>query len=431
MDCYKIALIGAGSRWGVYSKWIKDSDQIELVAIAEADSKRLEHHKQEQNISDEACFSSWEPMLKYIKDKNVDSVIICTSDHDHYKPAMACLEENYHLILEKPIAPTPKECLDIAQLANKKDRVVMVSHVLRYTPFFSKIKEIIEKGEIGSIQAIQHTENVGYFHMAHSFVRGIWNCKAKSNPIIVSKSCHDLDMLLYIMPESSSFAKVAGFGNIKHFTSANAPQGATERCSKQCPVYETCPYSIKTYFTSGAFVKSIFGREPEKDELEKALETNRYGRCVYHCDNDVCDSMSTIIEFNSGATATFTLSAFTDEIDRTINIMGSHGQIRATMENDEIIVHHFGKGEGIYRNKEKVVYNPIKEQASSTEEMKGHGGGDELFIQDFVNVLKGKGNQLTSISQSIESHLAGFAIEESRLSQKIINMEDYIKSFKI
>ena len=430
MNPCKVALIGAGNRWTrAYSEWIKiHSSDIELIAIAESNSDRLRHQQEFFNLSDKDCFENWESMLEYIKDKNVDAVIICTSDHDHYEPAMACLEQNYHLLLEKPIAPTAQECMNIAKLANQKNRIVMVAHVLRYTPFFTKIRKIVQSGAIGSVQAIQHTENIGYFHMAHSFVRGIWNQKEKSNPIIMSKTCHDLDIILFVTGKDITATKVAGFGNLNHFKSSNAPQGAPERCSKKCPVYETCPYSIKTYLTTGAFADSIDGGIDHGDKLEEVLTSSQYGRCVYHCDNDVCDSMSTIIEFDDNTSATMSLSAFTDDVDRTINIMGSHGQIRGSMEKDEVIVYHFGEGNGIFRNQKTTVYKPLEDQPKEESlGFSGHGGGDARFLHDFTEAIKGTGKALTSIDQSIQSHLMAFALEESRVNQKVVFIEEYKK----
>lgn len=171
---------------------------------------------------------------------------------------------------------------------------------------------------------------------------------------------------------------------------------------QKCPVYETCPYSIKTYLTTGAFAHSIDSGIDHGDKLEEVLASSQYGRCVYHCDNDVCDSMSTIIEFDDGTSATFSLSAFTDEVDRTINIMGSHGQIRGRMEQNEIIVYHFGEGNGIFRNQKTTVYKPLETQ--SKEEslgLSGHGGGDDRFLYDFTEAIKGTEKALTSIDQSI------------------------------
>lgn len=428
MKKIKCALIGAGSRWTRgYSDWFTDhKDQAEIIAIADLVKEKRDFHAQKLGVSQEGLFASWEPMSDYIRDKNVDVVIICTSDHDHYKPAMTCLEQNYHLLLEKPISPIPQECIDIANLAEKKQRIVLVAHVLRYTPFFNKIKELIDTGEIGTIQSIQHTENIGYFHMSHSFVRGLWGNSEESNPIIIAKSCHDLDILLYLTG-SPSCTKVASFGSLKHFTKDNAPQGAPERCSQQCPVYDTCPYSIKTYFTAEDFAASVTATG-ELDTLVQELKTGPYGRCVYYCDNNVCDTMSSIIELENGINITFSLSAFTDEINRTINIMGSHGQIRANMTADIVELYRFGKGEGSYRNEAVEMFHPSTD-GNALGGIVGHGGGDSRLLEDLVLAVNGEGRALTNARESIQSHLMAFALEESRLEEKVVHMDTFKKRF--
>jgi len=424
----KFALIGAGTRWNrSYGQWFLDNkDTIELVAIADLVKEKREYHAQKHNIKQEAIFESWEPMLKYLKNQEIAGILICTSDHDHYKPAMSCLEQGYHLLLEKPIAPTPQECVDIANLAEKKNRIVLVAHVLRYAPFFNKIKDLIDKGEIGEIQSIQHTENIGYFHMAHSFVRGTWRNSKESNPIIMAKSCHDLDILMYLT-DSVKCTKVASFGSLKHFIKDNAPQGAEERCSAKCSIYETCPYSIKTYLTTGGFAASVTATG-ELDTLEHDLKVGPYGRCVYYCDNDVCDSMSNILELENGINITFSLTAFTDKVNRTINIMGSHGQIRANMTDDIIELSKFGKGEGVYRNECIEVFY-LGAENNALDGYVGHGGGDSRFLEDFKNAVTSKGKILTTVRESIQSHLIAFALEESRLNEKVIKMNEYKNKF--
>ncbi len=193
----RCALIGAGTRWArAYHPWIcENRDVIDIVAIAEPMEERRTFHQKAYELSDAMCFENWHAMLTHIADASVDAVIICSSDSEHYEPAIACLQHGYDILLEKPMAQTAQECIDIVKTAEKNNCKVLLSHVLRYTPFFMKIRELIGSGAIGAVQAIQHTEQVGYFHIAHSFVRGNWGRTDKSNPIILAKSCHDLDIL--------------------------------------------------------------------------------------------------------------------------------------------------------------------------------------------------------------------------------------------
>lgn len=431
-----LAVIGTGNRYFfAYAEWIKtNSDKVELVAIAETVDSTRKRVGDYHNLNEEARFSDYKKMFEYIKDKNVDGVIIATSDRDHYYPSIDALRAGYNLLLEKPIAPDAKTCQEIVKVATECKKVVMVAHVLRYTPFFDKIKNIIKSGVIGDIQIISHTENILSFHMAHSFVRGNWGNSKKSSPIILAKSCHDLDILQYLVGEERNCVKVAGFGSLGHFRKECAPSGATERCGDKCPVYKTCPYSVDIYFNlikvregKNSFA-SVVAPENTPEALTEALKTSPYGRCVYHCDNDVCDHMSSIIEYDNGLTIAFTLTAFTDDLSRTIKIMGSHGQIRATTLTDTIEVSVFGQGAKDFKNGNITTYNPLKEAEQSSSVKSGHDGGDSRFINDFVETISGsEGRVLTSAEVSLKSHLIAFALEESRVSGSVVNMKEFVK----
>lgn len=432
-DKVKIAIIGAGNRYMfAYSWYIKNhSNDIEIEAISDISEKRRQIAGDFHGLKEEQIFEDWMIMLEYIKDKGVKGVFITTSDKDHYKPAIECLKRGYNLLLEKPMSPSVKECVDIVALANEKKLHVIVAHVLRYTPFFTRIRDIIKSGVIGSVQSIAHNENIFSFHMAHSFVRGNWGNSDTSSPIILAKSCHDLDILIYLIGDERECARVSSFGSLGHFKKECAPIEAPYRCSDKCPVYKTCPYSVDIYFDlmkrrERSFA-TVVAPENTGEALTEALKTSPYGRCVYHCDNNVCDHMSSILEFDDGSTATFSLSAFTDDMSRTIKIMGSHGQIRGNTDNDTVEVSLFGKGERDYRNGNIKIYNPLKEAQKGNEEISGHDGGDDRFMEGFVKTIRGEANPLTSASVSLKSHLMAFALEKSRLEHKVINMSDFIK----
>ena len=432
----KLAVVGTGNRYlFAYSPYIKKhSHTIELIAISDIIEDRLNLAGNLHNIKKEQRFLDYKKMLKYIKDKKVNGILITTSDLDHYIPAMECLNQGYNLLLEKPISPNIRECIEIVDFANKKKSIVMVAHVLRYTPFFRKIKQIINSNIIGEIQSIAHNENILSFHYAHSFVRGIWRNSNSSSPIILSKSCHDLDILLYLIGDDKECAYVSGFGSLKHFKSDNAPYGSAEICSSECPIYKTCPYSVDIYYRlmdkKEISYATVVAPENTKEALSKNLKNGPYGKCVYYCDNNVCDHMSNIIEFNNGITATFSLSAFTDEISRTIKIMGSQGQIRGNTENDTIEVSIFGKGKGDYKNKDIKIYRPLKKEFENNKEISGHDGGDGRFIAEFIEAIKGNYKSNNSISVSLKSHIMAFALEKSRLEHKVIKISDFMNSLK-
>lgn len=410
----KVAVIGAGQRGkDTYADYVlKGMEGVEVVGVAEPIRERREYMKNHHHLRDEFLFESWEQLLAI--DKFCDAVLICTNDDMHYEPAKLALEKGYHILLEKPMTNTLEEVDKLENLAiNYPNQVFMVCHVLRYTPFFSTIKRLIDEGAIGKIASIQHNENIGYYHMAHSFVRGNWRNSVETSLIILAKSCHDFDILNFLV--GAKCIKIASFGNLQHFKKECMPLKASSRCI-DCLIESDCPYSaLKLYPQNiGKWPTSVITENQTEEGVKEALAHGPYGRCVYCCDNDVMDHQVTILEFENGVSATFNLSAFTHEVTRTIKIMGSKGEIRGHMGFNQIEVYDF-------LTKQVEVIEP-KDDISGH---KGHGGGDSRLLQDFVDAvedyLNGKKHEAkTSALVSLESHRMAFAADESRLTQQVI-----------
>lgn len=416
MKPLEVALIGAGQRGkDVYGTYIeKHPEKIRLVAVAEPDDEKRQEVIKTHNIHPRYAFKTWEELLAL--PKFCDCIIIATSDADHFAPAKAALEKGYHLLLEKPMSNRLDESIQIAQLAKKYDRKVIVSHVLRYTPFFSTIKQLLDEKKIGEVVTVQHNENIGFFHFAHSYVRGNWRNANTSSPLVLAKSCHDMDILVWLLNKKAT--KIAAFGNLKFFTEENHPEGAAAYCV-HCPLQNTSPYSATLIYgyQLGKWPTSVVTNAETKEELFKVLETSDYGRCVFKSDNNVVDHMSIIIQFEDGITATFNISAFTHDISRTIKIMGTYGEIRGHMEKNEIEVYQFGK-------KDPVIIRPEVSEG-------GHGGGDYKMMDQFVEIMRGEREEvLTSAEVSVQSHVMAFAAEKSRLEEVFVDIEKYKKEIE-
>ena len=411
----KYIVIGAGSRGTIYGSWA-NAHGIEIAAIADIRPDRLKKAASDWNVSEDRCFTNVNQL--FALGKIADAALICTQDRDHYGHAMAALNCGYDILLEKPISPDPKECLDIENTAKTLGRKVTVCHVLRYTNFWSAIKNVLDSGELGKIVAIKHSENIGSYHMAHSFVRGNWRNTATSAPIILAKSCHDLDLLLWLT--DSHCTKVSAFGGLSYFKEANAPENAADRCL-DCPVENCRFHAWKVYQpTLGGWPSDVVCLEQTEEALLEALKTGPYGRCVYHCDNDVCDHMSVAMEFENGITATFSLTAQTSACFRQIYIMCEDGEIEADGRTQQIVIRRH-----VSNQAETFDERTINIRTNGS----GHGGGDDGIMEDFASVLKSDSvNSRSSISRSVESHLMAFAMEESRLTGKVVDMDAFRNS---
>ncbi len=407
--------LGAGSRGNTYGKYaINNPDELDIVGVAEPIAIRNERYAQKHNIEAKNRFVTWEDVLKL--PKFADAVIISMPDHLHYEPCLEAMAKGYHVLLEKPIAQSESECRDILKAAKKHNRIVAVCHVLRYAPYFQKLKTLIDAGAIGELISIQHFEPIEHIHMSHSFVRGNWHNSKETTPIIIAKSCHDLDILRWLVGKPAK--RVTAFGGLKWFKKTNQPKGAAARCL-DCAVEKECPYSAtKIYYPKGSW-NYVFDLPDDPNQhadfITNALKTTNYGRCVYDMDNDQCDHIVANIEFEGGATASFSMEAFTDYHGRRTRIMGAMGNIVGDMKT---FTHtDFRTGKTTVWDAEK-----INEGVYATN---GHGGGDMRLASDWVQAVAAENpNLLTStIDASIESHVIGYRAEKSRLRHSVENIK--------
>ena len=319
----RFVLIGAGQRGMIYARYAHEHGHV-IAAVAETDETKRRIAGDLFGIPEELRFREGRELLAM--PKMADAAIIATMDRDHYREAVPAMEKGYHLLLEKPISPVPEETLSIEETALRTGRHVSVCHVLRYSPFFRALKKAVTDGKIGRVITIQHNENIGNFHIAHSFVRGNWRRSDLASPLIMQKSCHDMDLLVWLA--GSRCESIASFGDLTYFRADNAPQGAAERCC-ECKLKDRCRFSAYRCYlpVAGNWPATVLTEDQSEEGIREAIRTGPYGRCVYHCDNDVCDHQVSILRFTNGVTATFNLSGFTNKMTRTLKIMGEDGAL--------------------------------------------------------------------------------------------------------
>ena len=411
----KFVLIGAGQRGMIYAEYAREKGH-QVAAVAEPDEVRRRIAGEAFGIPEALRFHTGEELLA--QPKLGDAAIIATMDLDHFREAIPAMEKGYHLLLEKPISPIPEETLAIEETAVRTERHVTVCHVLRYSPFFRELKKAVTSGKIGRVITIQHNENIGNFHIAHSFVRGNWRRSDLASPLIMQKSCHDMDLLVWLA--GSGCESVASFGDLTYFREENAPEGSARRCC-DCPLKDSCRFSAyKCYLpVAGHWPAVVLTEDQSEEGLREAIRTGPYGRCVYRCDNNVCDHQVSILQFANGVTATFNLSGFTNRMMRTIKIMGEDGEIRANELLNEIEITRFASN-GIAEPETEIIRVP--------ESTSGHSGGDSGIVEDFLAILEGRiSESATDIHESVESHMMACAAEEARLTGKVVGIADFRK----
>jgi predicted dehydrogenase len=425
MKKLKVIIIGCGGRGSQYAHhMLTVPEKYEIVAIADPVEGRRKTMQQMCSLPDEMLFHGWEDVLSV--PKFADVVVICTVDNMHYAPAMKAIELGYHILLEKPVAPTPQECAEIALAAEEKGVSVLVCHVLRYSFFYKTLKKLLLKGVIGDVISVSAVEGVGAIHQSHSFIRGNWHSEKESAPMLLAKSCHDMDILQWLLDKPCK--KVTSFGNLTHFRKENAPEGAPVRCADGgCPVGDTCPYNcIKLYYddkdnawfrrsATRAFAKT---GKPTDEEVMHALKTTDYGLCVYQANNDVVDHQVVNMEFEGDITVQFTMTAFAKG-GRYIRIYGTTGELSAYGDSETItLFNHADK---------TTTMIPV----DKPNEITMHGGGDLGIVNELYDYLSGTytGYCAADISRSVKNHMLVFAAEKARHNNTVESLDEYMNSF--
>ena len=404
-----IVAIGAGNRAHKYMEYIGNHpDEARLVGVVEQNDIRRNKVAERFGLSPSCCFTDYHDFFR--SSLQADAVMICTPENLHFEPTMKAIDAGYHVLLEKPIAQTLEECIAIGEAAKRKGILVSVCHVLRYHPYFMKIKELVDSGELGHIISINHRTSVGVDRMAHGFVRGIWRKEAHSNPMLMSKCCHDIDFLLWLT--KTPCRKLTSFGSLRWFKAKNAPEGSAERCI-DCRVESRCPFSaIDLYRVRRDWIANfdVPSGMTIDDVIEKELREGMYGRCVYQCDNDVVDHQIVSMEMESEVTISFSMDVFTLKDNRETHISLTEGEI----DGDEtcLRVRRF-------RGAEETVYD-----FSDLAHQPFHAGSDLAIVADFIDAIRaGRQDLTTSIECSIESHRICFEAERSRKEKRTILFE--------
>lgn len=412
MKKVKAVIVGYGNRGSVYADYsFEDKENFQVVGVVDINPFRLGTAKERYGLNDDQLFSSLEDFLS--KKLPVDIIINTTMDQDHYSTSMKILSAGYNMLVEKPVVNNKKELLDIANLAKKNSCLVFVCHVLRYTPFYSTIKQCLLDGVIGSIITMEMNEHVAISHYLTSFCRGKWGDEdVCGSPFLLAKCCHDMDLIAWLN-NASTPKRISSFGNRALFTKENMPADATEYCY-QCPNYESCIYSAKYQYLVRDDMPFLTWADLNKplDEItmaekEEFLKHDNFGKCAYIAGGNLVDRQNLIIEFENGSCVSFTLAANATKPQRYIHIVGTKGEIEGVLESNILTIRRAYQPDEVIDLSQKII-NKVQ--------FGGHSGGDHAIMQDIVAYFNGDRTSIsmTHINDSINGHLIVYAAEESR-----------------
>lgn len=400
LDC---AILGYGNRGSIYAELLAKTKGVKIVCVCDTNAKNLRAAKEKFGLSEENCFLDDE---EFFKNRRADFIVIATMDRLHIGHMVKAIRLGYDILLEKPIATRPEHCDEIERAVSVSGRnKILVCHVLRYTSFFQKIKELLESGELGEITSVSESENIAFVHYWLSFLHGNWHDESEASPIILQKCCHDFDVISWLIGKKCE--KVSSFGNLAVYKPEQAPEEAKAYCS-DCACAEQCLYcGIRIMNTDPLWLQGYYPEiEMTSENIRRILsdKSNPFSECAFNGRNNVMTDQIVNMYYEGGIVAQHLMTGFSSVGRREITIHAARGEIFGYMSADKVKI--------FYRpfQKSETVYDLTKESSVS-----GHGGGDKGLIESFVSYLSGENSgALSTLKDSLMSHRIAFAAEESR-----------------
>ncbi len=414
-------LVGCGNRGRMFGSLSrKHPEAVEIVALAEPREEWRRREGEANKLSEEQMFGDFSEALGP-DGPEAELVMIASNDRSHYEATMMALRKGCHVLLEKPVAHDPVLTANLALEARRRGLTVAVQHELRYAPFFQELYRLLRTGRLGQIYSYQHTEHVEFWHMTHSFVRGNWCNSEDETPMILAKCCHDLDLMPWLLDDVVT--KVSSFGRLDHYRQDNAPQGAPKRCTDGCPDQSQCIHDAETFYLGPVttWPVAMIGDDMTPEGRRRRLAESRYSRCVFGGHNDVVDHQVVMLETSRGTICTLTMQGFAaqEESGRKLRFDGTKGTLRGDMQRRQITIHDHWRGPMGTKATPEVI--ELDSKAGG-----GHGGGDDILFADVIRCLTtGRGRPLTTIEDSVESHMLAWAAEQSRATGQAVDMTDF------
>lgn len=407
MEKVKLAIIGTGLRGAyTYAPLIaKYKDKCEIVAFVENKKGRRDLFLEKYPVDKDMVFDNLNDFIAH--DKLADAVIISHYDLLHYDTAQVLLVKGYDVLVETPVANSLDGLVHLKEYSLKnKDRLFMVAYNNRYSSFYTKLKEIVDDKKLGDLINISYNVDIGYQNFVHNYVRGNWRITSDTATIMLTNSCQDIDMMINL--SKGKCQKVSCFSDLRIFNWENFNTKMSENCFR-CSEEESCPFSAKKiYLQEDKFINNSVHINPTKDNLEAILKQGPYGKCVFYCDNDVCDNLTSIFKFDNKVTSNFNINAFTKESDKKIRLFFKEGEVEASFKQKEIKIKSF------LNTDEKI----IKIDQENTDE--------KLFL-DFIDRVKNKNYKscISDVGSVIESHVATFAAEFANVSETVVDIKSF------
>lgn len=377
----KFGLIGAGARSVSYATFFNAHPEYTLAAICDKNPKRFPIYLETQ-LKNGVCPDTYTDYRELLAREDLDAVIICTPDYEHCEIALAAIRSGKHILLEKPIEANEQEARQIYEASKNYPKSFALGFVLRYTPVYARVKEILDSNLLGELRTFYATENVAPAHAA-SFFRRWHRYHQNSGGLMNTKCCHDMDLLHWLV--GSDPAQVCAFGGRRSFVPCPA---AAEHCC-DCFKKTDCIY---------AFDYTGYG-DPANLNCAQDL-------CVYNSEKEIIDQESMLLQYQNGVQGVFTLNMLSAEGNRTLELRGTKATLYADLERRQI----------------RVV--PLAGEAVSytlAPPVSGHGGGDSGLMGAFIRSIE-TGCPMNQAYDGYVASMTAFAGDCSMETGKIISI---------
>lgn len=414
----KVAVVGAGDRGRGYARYaLAHPDEATITAVVDPRRRWRDVLAREHSLGPTAAFDTIDDFIAAAP--GVDAIINATPDQAHVATTRRLVEAGHHnILLEKPAAASVAGLAALLQLAQTTGAHIQIGHVLRYTNFFQTVHSVVRSGDLGAIQMVIHSENVGQLHFAHSYVRGQWARATEASAFLLAKMCHDFDIVSWILDDE--FTSIASFGELSYFTAANAPAGAPERCLQGCPIENSCRFYAPGIYLNDTTTWPATTVDIDPKARSAALETGAYGRCVYHCDNDVPDHQSVVAQTRGGTSVSISGHGMADQDHRDIKIVGTLGTLTGRFRD--------AGGVCTLTMVNGDTYD-LDVSVEGDDAGHFHGGGDFGLMRSFIaHVAGGDWTSAFTLETAVHSHVAALAAESARLTGTIVDVQKFFEA---
>lgn len=506
----RILIVGAGSRGQTYARSVTSATVGIIVAVAEPDAYRR-HVVGKECIAgwsgpdaasppEGSSFANWREFVAWERARReraaqqhavpegVDAAFVCVQDEMHREVVLGLAElGGIHIMCEKPLATRLADCVEMFRAlrrssapggpgAAQRGLVFSIGHVMRYSPHNIELRRLLLQDRVvGEILDVVHTEPIGHWHFAHSYVRGNWRREDTSAPSLLAKCCHDVDLLLWLLcspPKCTADdgegapglgphvpATVSSAGSLKLFKQSRKPQeaGAATNCLS-CPIESSCQFSAKRIYVDGndgdamqslgssnrswpvnvvvPDIESYSDKAQAKAALLATLAEdydanapdsevrarNWFGRCVWESDNDVCDSQVVTMTWDeeeapSGGGAGSSSSKGRGAKTATLHMVAQtkkicHRYTHVYGEHGELYADSTTITVEDFRTGQTTVYRPRLETL-------GHGGGDNGLTRQFVLAVDRVKNQGWTADRAQREHI-GCTLDDILRSHAVV-----------